>query len=86
MPGLSALTARAYSRLFARGRSGTEGWGRYITGSGPGKSFAFQMGLGYMRDFVYGDPKWDFHSFNPERDAQIAHQKLAAISLPSDPT
>jgi len=62
-----------------------EGWGRYITGSGPGKSFAFQMGLGYMRDFVYGDPKWDFHSFNPERDAQIAHQKLAAISLPSDP-
>jgi len=46
MPGLSALTARAYFTAIRQGQSGPEGWADTITGSGPGKASRFKWDLG----------------------------------------
>jgi len=48
-------------------------------GSAPGKSDAFKYAIGFFRDFVFEDPKWDFHSFDPERDGQLSDMKLASV-------
>ena len=61
------------------------GWDGWITGSPQAESFFHKFATGYFGDLVFGDPKWDFHSFDPDRDIRMADQKLAPIMNATDP-
>ena len=44
-----------------------------------------KFAVGYFGDLVFGDPKWDFHGFDPDHDVRVADQKLAPILNATDP-
>jgi hypothetical protein len=74
------------TRLFPGYPPGAEAhWGEWNTASVPEQRGAFRFANGHFRDFVFEDPKWDFHRFNPERDVQAADQKLAFVFNATDP-
>ena len=54
-------------------------------GPASGTSDAFKYAIGFFRDFVFEDPKWNFHSFDPERGAQLTDQKLASALNATNP-
>jgi len=65
---------------------GSEGaWGQIHFSSGEGPSEGFRYANGFFRDFVFEDPKWDFRTFDPDRDGRKADTKLAAILNATDP-
>jgi Tannase and feruloyl esterase len=68
---------------FPRGSEG--GWQEMQFESASGASDAFKYASGFFRDFVFEDPTWDFHSFDPERDGQLTDRKLASILNATDP-
>ncbi len=45
----------------------------------------FQFANGLFRDFVHGDPAWDFHNFDPVRDGRLAQEKLGPIINATNP-
>jgi hypothetical protein len=73
-------------RLFRGFALGSDGaWdGMHFT-SGDEKSGSFRFANGFFRDFVFEDPKWDFHTFDADRDGKLADQKLASILNATDP-
>ncbi len=62
-----------------------DGWGDWIIGSPQEESGFYEFAVGYFSGFVFGDPKWDFHTFDPDRDVRVADQKLAPILNATDP-
>ena len=61
------------------------GWDGWITSSPQAESFFHKFAVGYFGDLVFGDPKWDSHTFDPDRDIPMADRKLAAIMNATDP-
>ena len=45
----------------------------------------FLFANGVFRDFVHGDPAWDFHNFDPVRDSRLAQEKLAPVINATNP-
>jgi hypothetical protein len=64
---------------------GPGGWGPWITGNAPGKSLMFAFGAGYYANMVYGDPNWDYRTFELDRDLAAAQQKTAQALNSVDP-
>lgn len=54
-------------------------------GSTPRTGEGFKYALGFFRNFVFEDPKWDFHSFESERDGRLTDEKLASALNATDP-
>jgi feruloyl esterase len=67
------------------GETGPNGWGRLIMGTGPGKAGQLTFLTESFANMVYNDPKWDFKTFNLERDGKLADEKLASILNATDP-
>jgi hypothetical protein len=67
------------------GETGPNGWGRLIMGTGPGKAGQLTFLTEAFANMVYNDPKWDFKTFNLERDGKLADEKLASILNATDP-
>jgi hypothetical protein len=69
--------------FFPGGETGANGWGTYITGSGPGKSnsIALVMQWGYFLQ----NPAWDYRSFNFDRDVKIFDDALGQRFNAADP-
>ena len=44
------------------------GWNGFTTGPAAGGSVLYNYGTGYMKYFVFGDPQWDYHSWDFARD------------------
>ena len=44
------------------------GWTGFTTGPAPGGSVLYNYGTGYMKYFVFGDPQWDYRSWDFTRD------------------
>lgn len=67
--------------------TGSDGWGwdGWITSSSQENSNFHKFALGFFGDLVFGDPKWDFHSFDADHDVRMADRKLAAILNATDP-
>lgn len=61
------------------------GWDGWMTSSPQAESFFHKFAVGYFGALVFGDPKWDFHTFDPDRDIRTAEQKLALIMNATDP-
>jgi len=50
------------------------GWKNFITGpKEPSR-------LDFWKDWVFNDPKWDWHTFDYDRDVAIADKKMAAVN------
>lgn len=69
----------------AGGEAGKGNWDTWITGPSPGHSLMYAFGTQFFKNMLYGDPAWDFHSFQPDRDVRTADQKLAAILNSTNP-
>jgi feruloyl esterase len=56
------------------------GWSAMIAGPAP-----ISIGTGFFKYMVFGDPTWDFRTFDVDRDTRIADQKLGSIVNAIDP-
>lgn len=59
------------------GESGPGGWAAWVTGPAPGKSLGFEFGTQFFKNMVYQDAAWDYHTFDLQRDAKKADEKMA---------
>jgi hypothetical protein len=61
------------------------GWGPWITGPAPGQSLMQAFVTQFFGNMVFGNSTWDFRSFNLDRDAKAADDKLAGVLNAADP-
>jgi len=67
------------------GEAGPGGWGRWISGSGPGESGHANLGLPFLRYVLFENPDWNYRSFRFDRvngfdsDVDFADHKLGPI-------
>lgn len=67
------------------GETGPGGWATWITAGEPARALQFFFSTQTFANMVYNDPKWDFKSFNLERDGKLADEKLASNLNAIDP-
>jgi feruloyl esterase len=56
------------------------GWGGMAAGPEP-----ISIGDGFFKYMVFGDPNWDFRTFNLDRDTKTADEKLGSVVNAIDP-
>jgi Tannase and feruloyl esterase len=56
------------------------GWGVMITGPEP-----LSINNGFFKSIVFEDPKWDYHTFDVDRDTKLAETKYGAVVDYHDP-
>jgi feruloyl esterase len=61
------------------------GWNNYVTGTGPLSGTHLVQGSGTLGYLVYQDPKWDYRSFDVEKDAAFAAKTLGKSFDAFDP-
>jgi len=61
------------------------GWAVWITGARPEQALMFAFGTEFFKNMVYGDPAWDYRTFQVDREAQAADQKMSRILNATDP-
>ncbi len=64
---------------------GEGGWGLWITGPAPGKSFMADFGNGFFSDFVFGKSDWDYKTFKVDADLKAANERTAQALNATDP-
>jgi len=64
---------------------GQNGWGLWITGPEPGKSFTAAFANGFFSGFVFGKSDWDSKTFKVDADLKAAHEKTAQALDATDP-
>jgi feruloyl esterase len=67
------------------GETGPGGWSTWINPADPKRALQFFFSTQAFANMVYNDPKWDFKSFNLERDNKLADEKLASSLNAIDP-
>jgi feruloyl esterase len=67
------------------GEAGAGGWVPWITGPAPERSLMFAFGTQFFKNMMFGDPAWDYRTFNVDRDTKAADEKLAPILNATDP-
>jgi hypothetical protein len=67
------------------GETGPAGWSAWITGAGSNKGLQFFFATQTFANMVYNDPKWDFKTFNLDKDSKLAVEKLGSILDATDP-
>lgn len=67
------------------GEAETGGWATWITGAAPEQSLLFAFGTQFFKNMVYGDPAWDFRTFQVDRDAKAADDRMARALNATDP-
>jgi feruloyl esterase len=83
--GRTADGEQLFPGIVPGGEAGPGGWGRWISGSGPGESGHANLGLPFLRYVLFEDAKWDYHSFRWDRvqgidsDVDFADAKLGPI-------
>jgi feruloyl esterase len=64
--------------LSVGGEEGPGGWQPWVTGPTPGKSLEFSYGNGFFSDMVFGDPAWDFRTFDFDTGVKALDEKYAS--------
>lgn len=70
---------------YMRGAEAAGGWATYSTGSKPLTGSHWEQAENVMKYMVFEDPKWDFRSFDFDRDVAFADKKLAQTMNAFDP-
>jgi hypothetical protein len=65
--------------------SGPGGWGRWISGQTAGDSLQLFFARGTIGTMAFGDPSWDFRTFDFDRDLKAFDDKLAPILNATNP-
>jgi hypothetical protein len=55
-----------------------QGWDGWIIGKDGDTGF-HEFALSFFRGFVFGDPRWDYHRFDLDRDSRLADRRLARL-------
>ena len=66
------------------GEPGGNGWGGWITGSGPGKSLQAAFGTNFFKYMVFENPDWDVKTFAVEHDLKVADDKVGQLLNATD--
>ena len=97
---LTARQARAVKDIWtgARNASGAQvypgympgaeaagGWASYMTGTGPLTGNHWEQAENVLKYFVFENPKWDFRTFDFDRDVAFAEAKLGKMFDAFDP-
>jgi feruloyl esterase len=61
-----------------------KGWTAFITGNERSEA-TFALSVGFLKYFVFEDPKWDFRTWNYERDLALADKKVGTIFNATEP-
>jgi hypothetical protein len=56
---------------------GQGGWGLWITGPAPVKSFMASFANGFFSDFVLGKSDWDYKTYKVDADLKAANERTA---------
>ena len=64
---------------------GQGGWGLWITGPAPAKSFMASFAKGFFSDFVFGKSDWDYKTFKVDADLKAANVRTAQALNATDP-
>ena len=64
---------------------GQGGWGLWITGRAPAKSFMASFAKGFFSAFVFGKPDWDYKTFKFDADLKVANERAAQTLNATDP-
>jgi hypothetical protein len=64
---------------------GPGGWGLWITGPAPGKSFLAAFANGFFPNFVFGKSDWDYKTFNVDAGLKEANERTAQALNATDP-
>ncbi|MFN0121097.1 MAG: tannase/feruloyl esterase family alpha/beta hydrolase [Blastocatellia bacterium] len=67
------------------GETGPGGWTAWITGTAPTGSAQFFFATQAYKNMVYGNPAWDYKTFDLERDGKVADEKLSHVLNATDP-
>jgi feruloyl esterase len=67
------------------GETGPGGWTPWITGATPTAALQFFFSTQAFKNMVHNDPKWDYKTFDLERDGKLAEEKLAPVLNATDP-
>jgi Tannase and feruloyl esterase len=67
------------------GETGPGGWTGWITGVAPTGAAQFFFATQAFKNMIYNDPKWDFKTFDLERDGKSADEKLSPVLNATDP-
>jgi len=65
--------------------TGSGGWTAWVTGNTPTASQQFFFATQGFKHLVYGDPNWNYQTFDLERDGRQANERLAATLNATDP-
>ncbi len=67
------------------GETGPGGWATWINAADPTRTAQFFFSTQAFANMVYNDPKWDFKTFDLERDGKLAEKKLGSSINATDP-
>ena len=74
-----------YPGFLPGGETGSQGWGAWITGSQRTKSGQYAFATSGFGATMFEDPKWDYRTFNFDRDVNLSDKKLGKIFNATDP-
>ena len=81
----NAKGARIFPGVSPGGEAQPGGWAGWITGAAPEQAAMFFFGTNFFKNIVYGNPDWDFRTFEVDRDLKAAEAKAAAALNATDP-
>jgi len=67
------------------GETGPGGWASWITGTAANRGAQFFFATQTFANMIYNNPAWDFKTFNLDKDAKLADEKLALSLNATDP-
>lgn len=79
-------TKRQIANGYEPGGEGSESFQSYVTGTKPGDSAQYVFGNAFMRDLVFGNPQWDYKTFDFDKDVARVHDKLDALPFDANST
>jgi Tannase and feruloyl esterase len=74
-----------YPGFLPGGETGRQGWAAWITGSQPTKSAQYAFATSGFGATIFENPKWDYRTFDFDRDVKVADKKLGRIFNATDP-
>jgi feruloyl esterase len=60
-------------------------WQGWVLAASAEENFHGMLGLPFFKYFVFGNPNWDFRTFNFKTDPLLIDQKLSAVLNAADP-
>jgi hypothetical protein len=84
-PTLDSAGKELYPGTLPGGERGPGGWSLWLLGTAPDKTLSYAFTTNYFKDMVYGNPQWDYKTFNPAEGLTAAVAKTATALNATNP-